>query len=249
MKRHVYALWALIILSCTALAQPDGLSIQIMGGVSAPVGDFGRTLGEYASITRRAGFNIGDAVGLAGLGFGGGVELVSPAWLNNMSWVLGARIFVNGTNESTAQQKFQSWLGGTSQLSYEVGEWINIPVMTGLRYEVALTEVSRIYGIVQGGINMTRAAQRQATVGGVVVEEAKYEFTRDFGFEAGFGLLYQQRYNLSVRYLDLGSPRYEGTRVLSEKQFPAILSRENAVLGEQRSVSMLVVTLGVEFSL
>lgn len=249
MKRHLNALWVFIVFTTAVSAQSIDLTFHVVGGTSFPVGDFGRSLGSNAGLTRRAGFNIGNDVGLAGVGFGGGLEVVSPAWLKNLSWILGARVFVNGSDAAAAQSRFQSLLEGSTRLEYEVGEWINIPIMTGLRYGVDLSDGYVLYGALQAGVNLTRAAPRKATVAGVVVEDTEYQFARDFGFEAGLGILVHKRYNLGVRFLDLGSPRYEGTRMLSEKQFPEIFSRENAILGDQWSISMVIVTLGVEFSL
>lgn len=249
MKRHFIALWLIILLSSGVFAQSIDLSLHVTGGASFPVGDFGKSLGDYAGLTRRAGFNVGNDVGLAGTGFGGGLEVISPAWLKDLSWVLGVRVFMNPSDAATAQSRFQSLLGSTAHLEYEVGAWINVPIMTGLRYGLAVSDDFRLYGTFQAGINFTRAAPRKATVGGTVVEDTEYQFARDFGIEAGLGVLFQQRYNLGIRFLDLGTPRFDGSRLLSESQFQQIFSRENAILGEQRSISMVIMTLGVEFSL
>lgn len=246
MKPYLRATWIFAFLTNAAFAQPDNLSLHIFGSASLPNGDFARDIGDNARITRRAGFDVGEKVGLAQTGFGGGVELNSPVWFKGLHWVISARAFVNGSDEATVQSEFRSQLGSASDLQLEFGQWLNVPIMTGIRYDYGFSQKIAVYGILQAGLNWSKAASRKATVGALTVEDTRYEFARDFGLEAGLGLLFRQRYNIGFRYLALDTPRYEGTRTLSEKQFPEIFSRKNAILGEERSISMFVVTLGVE---
>jgi hypothetical protein len=101
-----------------------------------------------------------------------------------------------------------------------------------------------MYAIAQGGVNLTRQASRKASVEGMVAEETSFRLLPDFGYELGFGIELLKTYNLGVRYLNLGTPRYEGTRKLNERYFPQIPRREMYISGDSRPVSMIVFFLG-----
>jgi len=235
-----------MLTASTVLAQSNRLTLHLFGGASLPSGDFGKDIGDNARITRRSGFDIGDKVGLAQTGFGGGAELIAPVWFRGLHWVLSTKIFVNGTDEGTVQSVLRSQLGDTVGVEFDHGQWLNIPILTGFRYDLQVTQKHTLYGTLQAGVNWSKAASRKATLGPLTVEDTQYEFARDFGVEAGLGFVFNHSVNLSFRYLALSTPRYEGTRKLSEKMFPQIFKRENAILGEERSISMFIVTLGVQ---
>ncbi|MFQ5676767.1 MAG: hypothetical protein ACE5G1_12790 [bacterium] len=248
MKPSLVFVWIFILTASALFAQPGNLTLYLFGSASLPNSDFGKDIGNDAKITRRSGFDIGDKVGLANTGFGGGVELFSPVWFKGLHWVLSTRVFVNGTEEAAVRSKFRALLGDSVDVEFEFGQWINIPIMTGFRYDFQLMNNFKFYGILQAGVNWSKAASRKATLGDLTVEDTSFDFARDFGFEFGLGLVLRQRYNVGFRYLSLSSPRYAGTRKLSEKMFPEIFSRETAILGEERSISTFVVTVGVQLS-
>ncbi len=247
MRRKLLLIWFGLMAANPLLAQTSDLGVHLFGSVSLPNGDFAKNLGSDARITRRAGFHVGEKIGLAEAGLGIGIELASPVWFKGLQWIFGVKVFVNPTDESAALTKFRSELGDSVDLQFEFGQWINIPIMTGFRYNLHFGHLWTLYGTLQAGVNWSRAASRKARVNDLVVENTRYDFARDFGFEAGVGLLIAQTYNIGFRYLALGTPRYDGTRFLSEKQFPQILRRENAILGEERSISMFLVTFGVQW--
>jgi hypothetical protein len=234
------------MITSAVFAQPSELALHLFGIVSLPNGDFGKDLGDNARLTRRAGFDIGDKVGLAQTGFGCGAELISPVWFQGLQWIFSAKTLVNSTKEETAQSEFRSQLGDSVDVILEYGQWINIPVMTGFRYDYYFTHKYALYGIIQGGINFSKAASRKVTIGDLTVEDTNYKWTRDFGYELSIGLLFDQTYNIGFRYLSLSTPRYEGTQYLSETRFPSIIYNESGILGEKRSISMYVVTLGIQ---
>jgi hypothetical protein len=105
-------------------------------------------------------------------------------------------------------------------------------------------------------MNLSKAPSQKATVvmkaldgtkESFIAEDREYEFSRDFGFEVGVGFVLNQRYNIGFRYLALNTPRFDGTRNLAVQVFPEIFSLENIITGEERSVSMFVVSLGIQF--
>jgi len=236
----------LFVLSSQLFAQENDVSLIINGNFSLPTGDYGRAIGDNPIMTRRAGFDFGGNVGLASFGYGLGAEIISPVGFSGLEWMLSSRFLLNSTNNKSVQQEFRHQLGDSVNVSIELGNWINIPIMTGLRYRYLLIPNLFLYGIVQGGINISKAPSLTVRVAQYTAENTEFEFTRDFGFEVGFGVELLNNFDISVRYLSLNTPRYEGTRKLSERLFPQILSRENAILGEERSIAMFLVTIGYQ---
>jgi len=225
-------------------AEDSNLSLLVNGKFILPTGDFGKNIGENPHMTRRNGFNFGDNVGLAQMGYGFGIELITPLKFSGLAWTLGSRLLVNGVDGSAVESEFSHQLGDSVNLSFSFGNWLNIPVMTGFRYSYSINQRTVVHFNMQAGINISKAASRKASVRNLTAENTTFSFTRDFGFEVGGGIDFLKSFNLGFRYLNLNSPRYEGTRTLSEKQFPEIYSRKNVILGEERPISMFIVTLG-----
>jgi len=245
MKRLIYLYpIVLVILSSTLHAQNEYVSLMISAYGSLPNGDYAEKIGDNPLLTRRSGFDIGSNIGLATTGYGVGIELNTPVLLNGLGWVIGVRFLANSTDGTTAEAEFEQLMGDSVDLVYETGTWLNIPVLTGLRYKYHFSNNFGATVLLQGGINFSKAASRNGTIGDVKAEETTFDFARDFGYELGLSIELFKKWNLGFSYLSLSTPRFEGSRTLSEKVFPEIFSRENEILGEERSVSMYVISLG-----
>ncbi|MDZ7374604.1 MAG: hypothetical protein ONB23_11630 [candidate division KSB1 bacterium] len=239
----------LVVLGLARLgfAQVSELGFHVYGLGSIPTGSFGATLCDQTKMTRRHGFALGDKIGLAGYGWGSGAELVTPVWFKGLHWIVGGQLIVNRLDAEPARRTFQRQLGDSVRLRLEFGHWLNIPVMTGFRYDYYFSPRLAVFGILEAGLNISRAPRKTAYVGSIKAEDTDYGFARDFGYQVGAGVLLNMTYTISVRYVNLSTPRYDGTRRLSEKVFPQIATREDSILGEERSISMVLVTLGVQF--
>ncbi|MDZ7264013.1 MAG: hypothetical protein ONB16_05470 [candidate division KSB1 bacterium] len=247
MKRFLFGqLIVLMLLSSLLYAQTDYVSLLVSAYGSLPAGDFAKKVGENPILTRRSGFDIGEYVGLAKAGYGLGIELNTPVLVSGLGWVISLRLLANSTDPTTAEAAFEHFMGDSVDIIYETGTWINFPVMTGLRYEYQFLSDVGAAVFLQGGINFSKAASRSGMIGDVKAEHTSFEFARDFGYELGLSLNLFKKWQLGFSYLSLNTPRFEGTRTLSEKVFPQIFSRENRILGEERSVSMYLISLGYQ---
>ncbi len=233
-----------MVLSVSLAAQDKDVSWMILGGASFPTGPFSEKTGDDPKITRRFGFDYGKEAGLAGPGFGLGIEFNQKVFMDNLHWVISMKFLMNTVDNKEIESFFQEELTDSVAVSFENGSWMNLPVFTGFSYFLRLAEKVSVYGTLQGGINISRQPYRKAIVDGNVVEETTFRITPDFGFEAGIGFEFYKKYHVGVRYLNLGAPRYEGTRKLSEKFFTSIPKREMNVDGDERPVSMFLVFLG-----
>ena len=266
MKQSLLFVIVLTLFASMLFAQQGELALHLFGSAGVPNGDFAKNIGDDTRITRISGFAIGERIGLAKTGPGAGFELIAPVWFRGLNWVFSSRIYVNGVNYETIQSAYRSaFVGDTvvvksknsivEGVTLDFGRWINIPVMTGFRFDHHFTHKYTLYGIIQAGLNISKAPSYKATVTmtnpegnreTITADNTKYSFARDFGYEVGVGFVLDQTYNIGFRYMSLSSPRYDGTKKLSEKVFPYIYSRENDIIGEERSISMFVVTLGIQ---
>ena len=113
-----------------------------------------------------------------------------------------------------------------------------------MKDSVTLHEAREILHISIGGDKSEKSYGRLVTTDGTVVEETSFRFMPDFGYQVGAGVSFAGGYQILLRYVDLGTPRYEGTQVLNEKYFTTIPRKENAINGDPRRVSMFLIALG-----
>ncbi len=230
----------------TGFAQQTEISVHLFGGVSVPNGDFAKSIDDFTGITVRSGLQTGDRIGLAQPGLGLGGELNTPVWFEGFFWTFSMGLFGNNVDGKAAQKEFRSQWGDTVAVILESGIWWNIPVLTGFRYDFNIARKMIVYGIGQIGVNLSKAPSLKATDGDLVMEDTNYLWARDWAYQLGLGFVYNQTYNISIRYLNLGTSRYNGTRNLNELAFPLIFNRTQNIIGEERSVSMYIVTLGIQ---
>ncbi len=220
---------------------------MVFGSFTLPHGDFGYDIGSSAYITRRNGYYFGDLVGLASDGWGIGAEVYLPINdLKRVDWVFSGQFLMNSPNVSAIRNAFQSEIGDSLALSVNFSDWINIPIMTGMRYRQEIFKGVDLYAELQCGIDVSKEPDRKFTISGSVAENTRFDPYIGFGFNAAIGMILFHRYNLSVRYLDLGTPSFTGSRTLSPRYFPSIVTIESNVPGDQRRVDMFQVIVGIE---
>lgn len=246
MKPLLAKCMALLLLLCLSngYAQNEKASVMVSLSALNPVGAFADRIGEGPKTTRRFGFQYGNDAGLAATGTGLGFEFSQPISKHRISWLLSGRLLINPTDVTEITEFFQDDLGDSISLSFKNGAWINIPLFTGFAYEIPLTSTWHLLSSVQAGINITRQASRKAIVAGRTVEETHFSFTPDFGFEAGLAAEWRKKISLGVHYLNLDSPRYEGTRKLDASYYTTIPKLLMNVDGDERPVAMLLFTCG-----
>jgi len=235
-----------LLMTTIMYGQNKEITLQFFGGASIGVGEFAKKIGSPIEITRRSGFAYGPEVGLAATGFAFGAEITFPILVEGLGWQLSTKAIINPTNKEEIESRFNEDPLVLKALTFETGSWINIPIFSGFSYGIKVADDLNVYAHLQAGINFTQQASRKATYDGTVVEDTKYRMMPDFGMEAGISLELFDNYVLSARYLNLGSPRYEGTRTLNEKLFTEIPQREFKIEAEEKPVSMMLITIGIK---
>lgn len=238
------ALLGLFLLPPRLSAQEGATSVTVFGSFTIPVGTYAEKIGDNASLTRRFGLYYGAEVGLAKPGFGCGVEILTGVLTKNLSWAISVQALLNGVDHSEVKDLFEDEVDDSVDVDVENGTWIHIPVLTGMTYFVDISQDVRIFGTLQGGLNITRQASRKALVSGTPVEETTFTFAFDFGFAAGVGIEFFHSIQVGARYYGLDTPSYQGTRSLNPSYFTSTPYRETQISGDTRSVSMIAIYVG-----
>ena len=173
------------------------------------------------------------------------MELDTPVWAKGISWIISAKLLINSTNSEEIQSIYRTQWGDSVNVQLDLGNWVMIPLMTGLKYSFKIFNDFDFYGLAQAGVNFSQAPSLKATEGNVTIEETSYEFITDYSVELGIGIIYNQKFILGVNYFNGDTPRYRGTRELNPVYFPGIFNIESDIIGEERSISMFTVVLGI----
>ncbi len=229
----------------TLLTNKEELTFNIQGIVSFPNSSFGTLSDNQTLITKRTGLKTGDKIGLAQTGFGIEMELNTPVWTKGMSWIISAKALINPTNGEEIESIYRSEWKDTVNVELDLGTWINIPIMTGLKYSFDVTKDFELFGLAQTGVNISKAPSLKATEGNVTIEETNYEFITDYSVEVGVGIIYNQKFKLGVNYFNGGTPRYRGTKELNPLYFPGIFNVNTDIIAEERRISMFTIVLGI----
>lgn len=197
-KKLVFCIILICLMTGLTFAQAKVGQFSVFAAVSLPSGDFGDNKTE------------GD--GYATTGFGAGVDYAHPLDTPGLTWFSTGAFLYNGFDDKGLIDLGEA--EGLSNVSVDGGSWINIPILTGLRYETEVSPTMDFFAAGQVGLNfyMPPTADISGQDGG---ETVSAEFSLDsgtsFGFSIGAGLVFNNKFNVSIRYLSLGAPELEGT--------------------------------------
>lgn len=181
--KQVVLLFFLLPFCCSiAYAQHDQPVFSLGAAVVMPTGDFADDGGADG--------------GFAMIGFALIGDYLYPVG-NLLGWITSATIAYNPAQDDI--------LGGADG---EPGFWINVPLLTGLRYETPLSPTASLFGQAQVGFNYTNGPDIEADINSQQIE-VNYGSAVSFGFSVGVGITLNPRINVSTRYFDLGKPELE----------------------------------------
>lgn len=157
--------------------------LAFAGPAAAQSTNFG--LGAFAGVSLPTGdFGSADAPedGFAELGFVGGLDLFYPLGMGGLSWLTSASVSAHSVDENGVE-----------------GGYLFIPLITGLRYDIAAGPVG-VFLTGQGGAVFNKGPDFSGTLG-----EANSEWSTDFGFGLGGGVQATQNIYAGVKYFPLGN--------------------------------------------
>jgi len=264
MKQIKYLLLILLIINFGSLsllnAQNEKASLVIKGGISIPTGVYSNSIGENASISRRSGFDFGNDVGLATSGPVFSIELTSPITkITGLGWLFSGRLIINPTNSDDLQNFYQNTLKNTTRdtavFSFDIGNWVHVPFMTGFSYGYNLFDDINVYATIQGGIDISQQPYRKVDAFFTRskttenIEDTKFDVAVSYGLSASLEFEFFENYNLSFNYLNLGVPSFTGKRTLNPKFFNGIFDITTNIAGDKRPVNMFLISFGYKFNI
>jgi hypothetical protein len=202
-------------------------SVKAFGVLAVPVGDFGDDSGNDA--------------GMAKLGFGLGVDVLFPFDAPGLSWSLSSILMINPVDGDEMEDQ----MGGT----IDVGSWMSIPLLTGIKYGGDVSSNVEMYVLGQAGLAFHRAPDIEWS--GYIYDGYEYvPFTAEqnldsstsFAFCFGGGFLLNDRFDISLRYLGLGTPEMDG-----EVEAWAMDEYVREYIDVEQPVSIVVISAGIAF--
>ena len=153
--------------------------LALAGPATAQSTNFG--LGAFAGVSMPMGDfgdDTGAEAGLAELGFVGGLDLFYPLGMRGLSWLTTASVSANSVEEAD-------------------GGYLFVPLLTGLRYDIAAGPVG-VFLTGQGGAIFSKGPNAEEFT------ELDADWNTNFGFGVGGGIQATDNIYAGVKYLPLG---------------------------------------------
>ena len=210
--------------------------VVLYGIFAGALGDFGssETFDNYFD---RENYNSG----FAGPGFGGGISLAFPIGQSGFYGLADFSIIVNPID----YDKFEEYASDYLMYEWDLGSWINMPLMLGGSYKSFINPELSVYGNFLLGINTSLAPDNyweQENVGGLYqyVEVTPQSPSINPSFSVGAGISYG-KLDLSIKYLNLG------TSYIENEWYSTAVGYEDLEipLDIVNEIEMFVLTLGI----
>ena len=179
--------------------QSSLLKFGIFGGLSVPTGDFGDD----------KSFNLetGRGDGFATVGFGGGFELLYPIGTPGLNWHTTAGFLYNGFDDKELINYIDD-----DEADVDAGNYYIIPVITGLSYQVPVSKGLDVLFTGQLGLSFIKKTTMELTYPGDDYSlEVEFDMATSFSYGVGAGLVFNDKFNVTFRYLGCGEPEFDVT--------------------------------------
>ena len=177
-----------------------------------------------------------------------GAEFTLPLGSPGLGWITSATFILNGFDEDELEDYVEDELEDyVDEGKMDAGSWLNIPIMTGLRYELEVSPTMKIYGQGQVGLNLVKAPKIEFEYSYYDDYEDEYysekfetewDIASSFGFAIGGGIIINNKINIGLRYFSLGEPEIEG-KIKS--------SGESDKTEWELPISAMLITVGINF--
>ena len=204
----------LLVIPCMSYSQ-----IGIFGSLSLPTAEFGDD------------DERDDDSGFATTGFGAGIEIVSPfEGTPGLGLVFSAAFIYNGFDPPFDPDD-----------DVDVGPWLNLPILGGLRYEIEVSPTTKLYGTGQIGLNILKPPTVEASGDDCSIKLEPDGFGRSLAFGIGGGVILNNNINIGLRIYRLGNPKvdYESTLVCDS----GFDSRDKSTA--KQKIAIVLLTVGI----
>jgi len=199
--------------------------LNVYAGVSFPSGDFSDDVGD-----------IDNGNGYAMPGFSLTGEYVWPIGPPELGWVSGVSVIINRFD---GEEAFDL---SDDDVDLSSGYWLNVPIMTGLKYEVEASPTVDVYGLGQLGINLNKGPNTSIEDEFGNSAKTSYGTAPSLGLNLGAGIVIDDRYIVGLRYKRLGEPEIEAEAEFETNR--GDFSDENAY---DQPLSVIQLLVGISF--
>jgi hypothetical protein len=226
---------------CYSPAQPR---FEAFGGLSHPMGDFGDDSGTHA--------------GLATTGLCVGAEVSIPIGSPGLYGTIGGLFIRNGVDEDELANQLRSAYYGydVSNLSVDIGSYVNIPLMGGIRYSADMSAKSSFYVEGNLGLNLVMGPKEEMSMTVYdddledyinVTSEINWDVATSLCIAFGGGVAINDKFLIGLRYVTMGevSVDGDGQTCASAEGYGTYCQSSTAKL--KQPISMLLLTAGVRF--
>ena len=225
MKRIVFTFIALFFVISISYAQGSG-DFTMFGCVALPQGDFQDDFGTDACAAKT--------------GFGFGVEQTIATGAPMVGWITSAAVFFNKCEEDIFEKDIEALLQ-VEVSDLDIGKYMNIPILTGLKFQGPASQGIDVYGLGQVGLNIFKFPSIEGTTADGYEGEFSWDTATCFAFCVGAGFVLNRSVNIGIRYYGLGEPEFEGTFEYSGNG----VSQKVKWHELDKNVSMLMIMLGI----
>lgn len=202
-------------LAGTAVAQSQS-NTQFNVMLSLPTGDFGAKTGKNA--------------GIATTGFGLGLEHCSSIQDGPIGWVTGGSVILNFNGMEDALHD----AGAPSSLTVDGRNYVNVPILTGIRATAVAGPTVKFYGQFQLGIDFLYVSEMTVSDGGNS-GSASFDPSLALALGGGVGLLFSDRFHVGFRFFHSPERDIDGTNSAGGSGTGSL------------SISMVQMILGTDF--
>ena len=199
--------------------------LNVYAGVTSPTGDFSDDVGD-----------IDNGNGYAMLGFGITGEYVWPIGPPGLGWVSGGSVIINRFDGEKAFDL------SDNDVDLSPGYWLNVPIMTGLKYEAEASPTVDVYGLGQLGVNLNKGPSTSIEDDFGNSAKTSYGTVPSLGLNLGAGIVIDDRYIVGLRYKRLGEPEIE-----IESEVETNLGDVSAENAYDQPLSMVQLLVGISF--
>jgi hypothetical protein len=233
--KKVFLIGTLVVLSAIVASAQGFNGFHLRAGVALPMGDF-------ASDKKSKTFS--DGHGHAGTGFTAGLKGYIPL-SGSFSVAIGADFHYNAL-QSDYIEDIEDALEASygSSADYTPSIFINVPIVVGFNYALALSEEVSFYVEAGLGVNISKITDDEISYSYnareyTLLTEVKEKFGFTYGFEGGIRM---SQVNIGMRYNDLGSYKFEGTTTVDTEKTEADFKFDKKL-----PIRNLSIVLGVTF--
>lgn len=228
MKKYLFFVIVLAVCELTINAQTKN-ELQI--GLAIPQSDFADDDEEDA---------IYDGSGVAATGVYVGYKMLSPLKTDGLFWTFNAGIMYNDL-QSDFKDDLEDYLDNADD--YSLPKYINIPLLAGLQYEIALSEGVRLYG--EGGIGINILQLTKMSQSGDDYEMSmNFKPSPSLAFKIGAGIVLQEKYTIGLNYMNLGAHK---VKYKVEAEYGDENESDDDKFEKALAVSSMNITFGIRF--